>query len=306
MKEKKFFNPNQSFFSLPIFQITAFTITLISISIATLIANSPDYKLNFNLSYEGFNNLLTIFKFPIGVAALLIPAIAILVANHRSEQTKAQMELTARQILLSEDQLKIVQKNNNFSNHYKHSDEFEKYIENYQNDKNKIASFLYPRELHSKIFPESKQGNYSVSQDFAISINTELSHFLEVASGLGYSKYQKSSSADLDMIYTRLSTFLNMSEDATLANARQLHLGDSAELSLTYKELLMPIILISTSLVKAFAFDEDHIHSPILLSIANFNPEDLPNNKYKGFDFKKKIEDIIKSKVSGPINNDQT
>ena len=305
MKDKIHFNPNQSFFSLCVFKLTTIIILSISASIATVIIYNSYHELNLNLSYEGFNNLLTILKLPIGVAALLIPAIAILVANHRSEQTKAQMELTTHQISLSEDQLKNVQKNNNFSNHYKHSDEFEKYIDNYQKDKKEIALFLYPRELHSKIFPDSKKGDYSASHDFAKFIDAELFNFLEIAAGLSHQKYYRSSSNSLDIFYIRLSKYLNMNDDATLNTARRHNPEDPLELGFTYQELLKPIVFISTALVKALAFDEDHAHSSILLSIAEFNPEDLPQNTHTGFNFKEKIANTMKLKVNGPINSNQ-
>ncbi len=97
-----------------------------------------------------------------------------------------------------------------------------------------------------------------------------------------------------------------MSDDATLVAARRLDPEDPAERGLTYKELLTPIIFISTALVKALAFDEDHTHSPILSSIAEFNPEDLPQENHQGFNFKNIIESKIKSKVSGPTNSAPT
>ncbi|EJG1583068.1 hypothetical protein CIF45_RS22770, partial [Vibrio parahaemolyticus] len=107
----KYFNPHKSFISLPALWGVVVALSLFSLVLAFIIvANS---ELDVDLSFTGFNNFLTVFRVPLGILALIIPIVALLAANHRSEQTKEQIRVTNQQ--------------NNFANYYKHIEEYEKY-----------------------------------------------------------------------------------------------------------------------------------------------------------------------------------
>jgi hypothetical protein len=82
---KKHFDPTKSFFELAVVQATFLVITLLALLFAAVIYINSD--LSYDWSYEGFNNFVIFYKVPLGTLALLIPAVALLAANHRSEQT---------------------------------------------------------------------------------------------------------------------------------------------------------------------------------------------------------------------------
>lgn len=137
----KFFDPHKSFLSLPIVKITVVTLITVSLAIAALIAFNA--KLSFNANYDSFNFFFTVFRFPLAISALIIPLVALLAANHRSEQTKEQIRVTNSQ--------------NVFSNYYKHLEEFIKYAQPIAGNKTDV------RFLHHRLFPDASTGNYSVN-----------------------------------------------------------------------------------------------------------------------------------------------
>ena len=61
---------------------------------AIIIATSP---LDWRLDYVGVNNLLIYFKVPLYIASLAFPLVALVATNHRSEQSKKQIEITMEQ-----------------------------------------------------------------------------------------------------------------------------------------------------------------------------------------------------------------
>lgn len=143
--KKNLFDPNKSFIELPIVIWTAATFITTAVLITATIAANSDLK--FAPTHEGFNYAVNAFKFPLGILASLIPIIALLAANHKSEQTKEQMRLAST--------------NNNFTNYFKHLSEFESYIEKHQEDKSIIIKSI--RNLHKLSFPDAKLGNYKAS-----------------------------------------------------------------------------------------------------------------------------------------------
>jgi len=137
------FDPHKSFINLAAFKWTFFGLLFFSFFTAGIIYSNSNLSINW--SYQGFNHALTIFKVPLGVLATIIPAIALLAANHRSEQAKEQMRLSESQ--------------NKFSNYYKHTEEFEKHITTCESGtKKRIAR---KRLLHGVIFPDARNGSYN-------------------------------------------------------------------------------------------------------------------------------------------------
>lgn len=182
------FDPNKSLLSLPIVISTFSATLLLSIAMSLIIAINSD--LIWNYSFKGFNDFVTYFKVPIGILSLNIPLIALFGANHRSEQTKAQMILTKQQ--------------NIFANHYKHIEEFEKFctkeFDRIHTEKDKKEAFIekqrtkgtssavlnmyeeslklpmhvnpaFRRKLYSKIYPKSQIGEFSASKEYLESID---------------------------------------------------------------------------------------------------------------------------------------
>lgn len=113
------FDPNKSFIKLQIVYRTTYVFIIVSSATAITIATKSN--LVIDLTHVGFNFAATAFRFPLGIMATLIPTIALMAANHRSEQTKEQMRLASE--------------NNNFTNYFKHLSEFESYIEKHKTKK---------------------------------------------------------------------------------------------------------------------------------------------------------------------------
>lgn len=99
-----------------------------------------------------FLNFIEIYHFPIEILKATIASLAIVALLHKSDETQ-------KQILISESQ-------NNFSNYFKHKEEFKKIIEANLVDDIKCETDL----LHKKIFQSAIDGNYSLSQKALIDI----------------------------------------------------------------------------------------------------------------------------------------
>ena len=145
MKEKVF-NPEKSFFELSIVRWSFFII--ISLSLLATAAIIINNTLIFDFTYTGFNQFISIFKVPIGILAAAIPIVAVYATNHRSEQTKKQIEIANSQ--------------NNFINHFKHIEEFEKYIDSHFHEP--VTQLTSARKTYNKLFPNSREGNFTLSE----------------------------------------------------------------------------------------------------------------------------------------------
>lgn len=232
---KNHFDPHTSFIDLPIFRKTiALSLLLTAIVCVLITINS---KLESNFTFEGFNQALTIFKFPLGILAITIPIIALLAANHRSEQTKEQMRLAAE--------------NNNFSNYFKHFSEFQSYSEK-RKKPTKSVIITNTRNLHIKLFPESKNGIYQASKQII---------------------------AELDDI---LTLYLAMIENTSALNATYNTLNSSNEISDKEKKLISTQIfediekltITANNYFSSLSLSQDEDENDKLLPIkVNINPE---------------------------------
>lgn len=143
---KPLFDPNSSFFSLPVVWWTAFVIVIISLAFVIFIGCTSD--LIYQSGYSGVNKFWDIFKFPISIFALLIPALAVLATNHRSEQTKEVISLTRSQ--------------NNFANYYKHLEEFAKHCTNIETRYKEWGLTIHARLIYPKIFTKFSTTNLNM------------------------------------------------------------------------------------------------------------------------------------------------
>lgn len=186
------FDAEKSFFSLSVVRSSAAGLVGVAlVSAATIYVNSD---VQVDLSYHGFNKLIEIYKFPLGVLALLIPVIAVLGVNHRSEQTRVQIEITSSQ--------------NNFSNHFKHLEEFIKYYDAHLDG---MVTGLSPRELHLRLFPGSRIGNYSINEEIGESIKTCFYCIKKAAKPLVNEKITVS---DINEVANNISNYLSDVEKA--------------------------------------------------------------------------------------------
>ena len=143
-KSRTLFNPNKGFFELWVVRGTFLIITLLSCAvIAGIYDTAPLVKCYTAVC---FNNTLINYKVPLGIFSTLIPIIAVYAANHRSEQTKRQIELSQEQ--------------NNFTNYYKHLEEFEKYFDKVEEKTTRKGLGAYDaRSIHNIFFPDGVKGN---------------------------------------------------------------------------------------------------------------------------------------------------
>jgi hypothetical protein len=160
------FDPEKSLFDLNVVRwIAGITLAFSLLSTIAIIENSDLY---FSFKAENFEFAVKNFQVPLGILAVGLSIIGILGANHRSEQTKRQIERTALQIQLTQSQ-------NNFSNYYKHLEEFEKFCKAHVDDT--IYTINRPRRLHSEIFAFSGQGDYSIHTEFLEKLDVEAEYF---------------------------------------------------------------------------------------------------------------------------------
>lgn len=141
----KYFDPKKSFLHLQVVWGAISALLAFSTVIGLVIIFNT--SLLWDLSANGFNHFIFVFRFPLGILAMIIPIVALLAANHRSEQTKEQIKATGLQ--------------NNFSNYYKHLEEFVKYSQANLKD----IKDLDFRLIHKKIYPNSQEGDYEICRE---------------------------------------------------------------------------------------------------------------------------------------------
>lgn len=179
------FDPKKSFVQLPILWFTVLFFVAIASIVAVIIARNT--HLQFDPSAAGFNYFLSVFKFPLGLVALIIPVVALLAANHRSTQTSAQLIAASTQNL--------------FSNYYKHSEEFSKHLGDRVSPK--IIGNSSPRKLHSLLFPRAKEGEYVIDAKLSASIEKHLSFVVEHLTKVGSGGSVGTSVAAAELVFKR-------------------------------------------------------------------------------------------------------
>lgn len=92
-------------------------------------------------SAQCYENLIQILKIPIAIMALAFPLAGMVAAYHRSIETN--------------EQIRIAQANNTFSNYIKHRDDFKEYLESYLNAEYCTCRIVDLRKLYRLVFPEN-------------------------------------------------------------------------------------------------------------------------------------------------------
>lgn len=185
--KRKLFDPEKSLISLGIFKVVIFIHITVALALSiTMIYNS---ELSPSFSYEGVNFFVEVFRVPLAILALIIPMVALLASNHRSEQTIAQIKSSTSQ--------------NTFSNHYKHLEEFEKYCNTLFSEDNKISR---PRHLHRIVYSNSQHGSYEIAQSFIDKTEQHITTCLELIRKLNTSEASEWIAA-LDHLIKKLRTF---------------------------------------------------------------------------------------------------
>lgn len=194
----KHFNPDTAFFDLPLIRLTllvGFSVVMgIVIAISVVDWREPDW------SAAGFNELITMFKLPIGLLAFFAAVLALFATNHRSEQNKQAMALTQRSINATGDQ-------NRFANYYKHLEEFAKYCRSVEAEYADNAVKIKDRDLHNLLFPNMRNGNSDIPNPVGL-------HFIEMFSQIAHTANNlsgiKNNDANSDLNLTVILVDLGM------------------------------------------------------------------------------------------------
>ena len=158
MKVFKLFDPNVSFFSLKIVQLTfLINIVLVLISLTTI---SYVGKYEFDLSGAGYNFFIKEFTFPIGLLSTLIPIIAVFAVQHRSNQTIAQILESTRK--------------NNFDISVRHYELFEIYLKDEGFSEHIKKHCVNLKRFHSSLFSEIYEGNVEITNEISAGLESSL------------------------------------------------------------------------------------------------------------------------------------
>jgi len=296
LPQTSMFNPEQAFLDLKVVRITVGTIGALAALVTFLIAVNT--CLAFDLSADGFNFAVAQFKVPIGILTVSIPLLALLAANHRSEQTKRQMYLTTTQIARtdqqinrSDQQIKISQGQNVFSNYFKHLEEFEKRFKIKSSSQD--LYLISPQKAHQKFFPEAKKGILTISPRVIANISTHAASFIEACRGFNTGEwapvagYVHNRMTELGIKYqlghgtiSGILVSVKNGETFTLING-------SVPAALTH------FISIFRFLDEVCSFDESYTTPKIIADILNldtsFFPEHVPGKGFVLFDIDRLI-----------------
>lgn len=194
------FSPNKSLFELPIiWWCGGIPLALAFVSFATISVSLSEVGFSFNS--DGFNNFASYFKVPAAFAAIGFTLIGICAANHRSEQSRAQIIVSTSQ--------------NRFTNHYKHAEEFEKYCKAYHEEleshieaqrarykKSSVSlsqTLMMPahfkrigyRSIHERIYPESRHGSFEISSKYKMKMEEIIDEVLSICESFSGSDSQR-------------------------------------------------------------------------------------------------------------------
>ncbi|MFZ6730608.1 hypothetical protein ACO0LG_01615 [Undibacterium sp. Ji42W] len=284
----KMFDPKKSLLELRIVQL-AFVIPLI-FSVAIAIAIICNTNLYFKFSADGFNEMFNLFKIPFGFLGLIIPLVALCASNHRSEQTKAQINQSAEQ--------------NHFSNRFKHLEEFEKHCtKNYYEEKEKnensiktsppaLASFsrnmaphIHPkfvRKIYAKIYGEKPDVDFVMRESLQNEINEYIQNILvQTESFKGKNQYEwQDSISNLYWLRKDFSEKYNVTLPPELQKIFITHNGFHTpfpvdELS-SYLDNIFDVI---EPLVVAMEFDTHYKQSSLILQALEFQKGVVPKCK---------------------------
>lgn len=288
--KKDRFDPHTNFFDLAIVRISFGALSFLALIALSVIIIMSNLKPNF--SYEGFNLFLIIFRFPIGLLALLIPVVAVLAANHRSAQTKEQMRLTKKQIKKTQKQIKITTENNAFSNYFKHSEEFEKHIKPRTLEIGITSK--NPRKLHRILFPDAKQGVFHISKPTLEKIDADLEIILQASNAFSDSKIMERGTKFLYSIMSSLPTKYNFDNPTINKDIAQEFGTNSAN-----QMIIQAINNFARSIIAALEFDEKSVPTDLLRALSEFNYNTLrhtPLNFKEGvltFNLRDEVRQIV-------------
>ncbi len=248
------FDPNKSIWELPVFKYTVSILVVIAVVLIVIILRTSNLELD--LTYNGFNAIFSYFKFPLAILTLIIPIVALIAANHRSEQTREQLMLTNGQ--------------NNFTNYYKHLEEFERFCAIDSSN----SYFTYDiRHIHSLIFTNAKNGDYCVDNAFITQFEEYLTNSFQDLSLIPSSESTTASLSNLIFMQGVYHRTFGVSEPKWEST----HEISGKTLPFLISDLVASIQLNTLELSRFCEFDTSFVASDYIVRVAHF-----PLDRFKG------------------------
>ncbi|MCK5605541.1 hypothetical protein KAR91_26850 [Candidatus Pacearchaeota archaeon] len=255
------FDPLKSFVSLPALWFVVGLLFTLAAVLAFIIADHSEIA--WVLDYKGFNNVFTIFKWPLTLLALIIPIVALLAANHRSEQTKAQILSTNEQ--------------NVFANYYKHIEEFEKYLSSHiTNTNSKITN---TRNTHRALFKDADKGDFLLSPNIRESIELagrELVILFKYFYG-GHKGTESDTIVEIELTIRNIEKLIGISWSISGKSFRH----NNLEIPIpngTLSGFLYSILQRLQTIYTAVSFDQDYVAPESIQQVLASNRSNIPSH----------------------------
>ncbi len=188
--------PEERFFSLKLTKLVLWSFGFAFV-ITFTISLFDAVTLEFKPTSEGVNYLVfELFKAPVAVAGFALPILGLIGLNHRSEQTKKQIEEARVQ--------------NDFANYYKHKEEFLKYVNAINQDKrynvNQMIGF------HSTLYPKSRTRNFNVDVEQIKRIDHHINSFVKFIPLLFEEDSHRDALGNLNGVKVSLQKLFNLND----------------------------------------------------------------------------------------------
>lgn len=265
------FDPEKSLFDLSAVRWTALISTALSAIVFLSIIS--DSKLATKLDYVGFNLAVTIFKVPLGILAVGLSLIGIYGANHRSEQTKRQIERSAKQIDLTTKQIDLTRYQNNFANYYKHIEEFVKYCE--KEFANGQVALSRPRKSHKYLFHDVRNGEYFIAHDHVQRFECDMYTYIDL-----YDRFLTSDSLRTAYMISKHVELILTDFGFNISRTGKNFIIDDQKFEIIGEEFTSFIDFQINSFVaidQLFQFDEGYNSPKILKALAQYDRSKVPH-----------------------------
>lgn len=265
------FDPNKGFHEL---EIVRRGLAIVAVACAALIAIAFSDLPPLLLDTNGLREFAARLQVPLGAFTLTIPFFALMAAAHRSEQTKNQMVLTRAQIARTDNQILLASDQNNFSNLYKHIEQFGEYCEEHIGHPFKVSSH---RKMHNMLYPRARQGELAVDRDVVKELNRYVDEFVALSEQFGFETGREFAIRRITMIAERLVKKFHLAYK--VRSGTELHLegttvfvpGEGAH------GFIAHIFLIFTTIDDILKFDITYETFPALRNISEANLATIPH-----------------------------